>query len=325
MSPVSRTPVEPGSDAPVSPSSLSDSQLIAHLARRYYLEDASKVELASEVGISRFKIARLLARGRDEGIIRIEILEPTTDLPMFSEPLAEHLGLELVRVIDSQGEVAEVRDQLGSMGARVIHELVHPGDNVGLTWGRTMLSVATQVQNPPPFAAVQITGEIPSETSTSPIERLRPAVERAQGAAHAINAPLYVGTSSERRRWMDDLKFVNGLFEHLDLAMVSVGSWDPPETQIRDEFPPAVRARLDAVGAVGEIAGIWFDGDGVVVAPEVTRMCVTVETHHLRRTKHVVAVAAGANKTRAIVGAARTGLISGLVTDRDTAEKILDS
>lgn len=316
-----------GSDPPVPSTTgeLTENQLIAQLARRYYLEDTSKVELAKETGISRFKIARLLARGREEGIIRIEILEPTTDLPMFSVPLAEHLGLDLVRVIDSQGEIAEVRDQLGAMGAQVIRELTHPGDNVGFTWGRTILSVASQLQDPPAFTAVQITGEIPSETATSPIERLRPRLEEAHGAAHTIKAPLFVGTTAERQRWMDELTFVRGLFEHLDLAMVSVGSWDPPETQIRDEFPPVVRARLDAAGAVGEIAGIWFDADGGIVAPEVTRLCVTLETHHLRRTPQVVAVAAGAKKAKAIAGAARTGFVNGLITDRDTAEKILES
>lgn len=311
--------------SPPSTDALSESQLIAQLARRYYLEDISKVELAKQFGISRFKIARLLAKGREEGIIRIEILEPTTDLPMFSSPLRDYLGLDLVRVIDSQGEATEIREQLGAMGASVIGELACPGDNVGFTWGRTMLSVASQLTDPPPFTAVQITGEIPSEAPTSPIERLRPRLEAVQGAAHAIKAPLFVGTTSERQTWMDDLTFVRGLFEHLDLAIVSVGSWDPPETQIRDEFPPAVTARIDASGAVGEIAGIWFNADGKVVAPEVTRLCVTLETHHLRHTPHVVAVAAGASKARAIIGAARSGFISGLVTDRDTAQRILET
>ena len=121
---------------------LPEPQLIASLARRHYLEDVSKVQLAKEFGISRFRIARLLAKGREEGIIRLEIIDPSTDLPMLSEPLASHLGLRYVRVIGSNGTDTDVRTQLGSMGAQLLGELVKPGDNLGLGWGRTVAEVA---------------------------------------------------------------------------------------------------------------------------------------------------------------------------------------
>ena len=41
-------------------------------ARRYYLDERSKVEIAEELGVSRFKIARLLEVARDSGLVRIE-------------------------------------------------------------------------------------------------------------------------------------------------------------------------------------------------------------------------------------------------------------
>src|SRR5919197_4464543 len=47
--------------------------LTATVARRYYLEGASKSEIAAELGISRFKVARLLDRARATGIVRIEL------------------------------------------------------------------------------------------------------------------------------------------------------------------------------------------------------------------------------------------------------------
>ena len=45
----------------------------ALVARRYYLDERSKVEIAGELGLSRFKIARLLETARDSGLVRIEI------------------------------------------------------------------------------------------------------------------------------------------------------------------------------------------------------------------------------------------------------------
>ncbi|MCW2703257.1 MAG: transcriptional regulator, DeoR family, partial [Blastococcus sp.] len=39
--------------------------LTASIARRYYLDGRSKVEIAEEFGLSRFKVARLLDAARD--------------------------------------------------------------------------------------------------------------------------------------------------------------------------------------------------------------------------------------------------------------------
>ena len=46
------------------------------LATEHYLDSVSKVELARRHGLSRFQVARLLDEARDEGIVRIEIVDP---------------------------------------------------------------------------------------------------------------------------------------------------------------------------------------------------------------------------------------------------------
>src|ERR671927_346283 len=50
--------------------------LTAAVARRYYVEDASKVEIAEEYGLSRFQVARLLDRARASGLVTITISAP---------------------------------------------------------------------------------------------------------------------------------------------------------------------------------------------------------------------------------------------------------
>jgi len=49
------------------------SVLAATVARRYYLEGASKSEIAQELGLSRFKVARVLDHARSSGLVRIEL------------------------------------------------------------------------------------------------------------------------------------------------------------------------------------------------------------------------------------------------------------
>src|ERR1700677_171040 len=47
--------------------------LAARVAREFYLKGVSKVDIADRLGISRFRVARLLDSARESGMVRIEI------------------------------------------------------------------------------------------------------------------------------------------------------------------------------------------------------------------------------------------------------------
>ena len=47
--------------------------LSATVARRYYFDGVSKSDIATELGLSRFKVARLLGHARASGLVRIEL------------------------------------------------------------------------------------------------------------------------------------------------------------------------------------------------------------------------------------------------------------
>jgi len=73
----------------------------ATVARRYYLDGASKSEIAAELGLSRFKVARMLDRARTSGLVRIELhYEGEIDLDL-SVRLGTQYGLRRCLVIDS--------------------------------------------------------------------------------------------------------------------------------------------------------------------------------------------------------------------------------
>jgi DNA-binding transcriptional regulator LsrR (DeoR family) len=46
------------------------------MARRFYLSGATKKEIGSQLGISSFKVARLLELARQHGLVHIEIDSP---------------------------------------------------------------------------------------------------------------------------------------------------------------------------------------------------------------------------------------------------------
>ena len=77
--------------------------LAATVARRYYVDGRSKVEIADELDISRFKVARLLDQALATGLVRIEIGHPGSIDTDLSSRLRGQLGLRTAIVVSTRG------------------------------------------------------------------------------------------------------------------------------------------------------------------------------------------------------------------------------
>jgi hypothetical protein len=87
--------------------------LTATVARRYYLDGATKTDIAAELGLSRFKVAHLLEEARASGIVRIEFdSSGQIDLDL-SVRLSDAFGLRHCVVTDTVRAVARrLRDRI---------------------------------------------------------------------------------------------------------------------------------------------------------------------------------------------------------------------
>ena len=89
--------------------------MLAAVARRHYLQNQSKVEIADELGISRFKVARMLESARERGLVRIEIVRQGSLDVDASARLQERFGLAHAVVVDTaDADPAAVRAPAGS-------------------------------------------------------------------------------------------------------------------------------------------------------------------------------------------------------------------
>lgn len=48
---------------------------LAHVARRYYLEDWKQIDIARELGVSRPLVSRMLGEARELGVVQITVYE----------------------------------------------------------------------------------------------------------------------------------------------------------------------------------------------------------------------------------------------------------
>lgn len=309
----------------VSKLSASTRSKLVLVARRFYLEDKSKVEIAQELGCSRFKVARMLEHARELGVVTITLDDQGTIDYELSERLAGHLDLDEAVVVEASGTDEEVRRRVAVAAADVLSKTLTVEEVLGLAWGRTLRAMTERMPSVPPVSVIQLTGAVSSRLEESPVEIVRKVALSSGGRAQAIFAPLLLddaGTATALRR-QPDVAQVIGMFDLITTAVVAVGSWDPPDSQLWDIVRPQERDSLLARGVRAEVAAILVADDGSMPAADFAERCISVTADQLAAVPRVIGVAAGAVKTAAVTAVARAGLLTGVVADRRLAEAVL--
>lgn len=315
----------PGSPAKGSRVEDAERQLIATIARRFYFEDMSKTELARAFGLSRFKIARMLEDARREGIVRIEIDESGWERPTLSAELADHLHLQECIVIRAGGTEEANRARLARTAAGYISHSTNEGDVIGFSWGRTLLAIGEVLEDLPPSTIVQLTGTVGNDFAQSPIEVIRRIAGRSSVRTVSIFSPLFATSEAAANSLRADPAIAQAmaLYSELSLAVLSVGSWDPPVSQLTSILAQDDLADLSREGAKAEMAGIFIREDGSVIDAAVTARRISISAEQLSATPRVLAVAGQSDKVGAIAAIARSGLITSLITDNRTAAELM--
>lgn len=305
-------------------------RLMLEICRRYYLHDESMVSIGKRLGISRFKVARLLEDARETGLVTISLHSGGEDDEALSHQVAHHLGLRRATVIEAFGTPQEVRKLVGIRAGQLLAGALQSGETLGLGWGRTLAYMIESIDRLPNVQVLQLSGAVGSNLSQSPIELVRKAALIGGNNAKAILAPLYINDPNVARvmRSQPDIAEVLELFDSVTTAAISVGSFVPASdgssnNQFLPLLPETVRDRILAEGAIAEICGTPYRQDGSVADRGFLQHIVAITPEQLSRVPRVIAVASDSSKAGAVWALARAGVISELVIDADLAEAVL--
>ena len=297
-------------------------------ARRYFLDGASKSEIAEELGISRFKVARLLEAARRDGIVRIEIGTPSEiDVELSTELAAKHHLRDaiVVRPIDGPDEFK--RAQLGRACAELLTETLEAEDVLGISWGRTLHAMVGSLSRLPACTVVQIVGSVPTlELDVNSMELVRRVADCAGGPVYPLLVPLLVDSPEMASALRADphVQKTIAMFDHLTKAVVGIGAWTASGSTVRAALPKELAAELDAAGAVSDICSTVLDADGREIrAGGLPSRLIAISPEQLRAVPDVTAIAGGAAKAPAVLAALRSGLIHRLITDEEAARLLL--
>lgn len=303
----------------------------AAMARRFYLEGKSKIQIAEEFGVSRFKVARVLETALERDLVRIEIRVPAELDAERSDKLRARYGLRHAVVVESPAESEEQSpdpENLGEVAADLLGELVNEGDVLGLAWGRSTINMAAALDRLPPCTVVQLTGVYDAGTAErGSVEAVRRAAQVSGGDAHPIYAPMLLPDAATAAALRNQTGIARAFeyFDKVTVACVSIGSWEPGISTVHDMLSDEERAHYASLGVAAEMSAHLFDVDGRRVGRDLGERCITVEADRLRRIPEVVAIAGGQRKGAAIDAVLRSGLVTSLVTDTAAADYLLSA
>ncbi len=299
----------------------------ASIARRHFIDGRSKSEIADEFGVSRFKVARILEQARAAGIVRIEIRLPAGLDASLAHGLRDEYALRHAIVVDTPEEPeAQMRQQLAHAAAALLMEIVTADDVVGVGYGRTLTVMAETIDGLAPCAVVQLTGALVGvNTSENSVELVRQISARSGGACFSIYAPQVLPDAQTAASLRQQLEVSEAYrrFDTVTKAVVAVGSWAPPRSQLYDSLPESQREALKREGVVAEICAVLLDRNGAQVATDFTERCISISGRQLRGIEEVVAVAGGAPKADALRAVLVGGYANSLVVDSSLATALL--
>lgn len=300
----------------------------ARVARRFYLDGKHKSEIADELGLSRFKVARLLDLARAEDIVQITIQLPTDDDLELADRLANHYGLRRAVVVKGEQPDAEsVAAAIGQSAAEYLAAILGPEDVLGMAWGASITSMTTAFRADASGAdVVQIVGGTRSAAHMlSGVEIVRRLAMRTGGHAYPLHAPFVVGSAEMAGDLRRDASLAEVMtrIPRLTIAVFGIGGWEPPQSALFNELPHNDRAVLRDAGIVADVCGIPLNIEGEVAHDELAQRVVGISLDELREVPETVAIGAGEGKVEAIRASLRAGFISTLVTDSTTAELLL--
>lgn len=290
-------------------------------ARRYFLHDESKQDIARAIGVSRFKVARLIDQARADGLVRISIAWPGEIDEVRSQRLSARLGVDVRVAATATSPSGD--GLLGAVCVDAVREVLPERGTIGISWGRAVRSFVTAAENLPAADVVQLIGGLGVDASEMSGDSLaRSLAQRLGSRAYVMQAPLAVQSAAIAAALRAEPNLQQTLDESVsvDVAVVGIGAW--PTDVLSTFMTEDEKQALQSAGAVADICGRSMNGRGELLATTFDDRLIAIDAERLRAYPRVIAIATGHAKVPAIEAACASGIVDVLVTDAATADEL---
>ena len=317
---------------------VDDWRLIYKVCSLYYEDDMRQQEVSDYLGISRATVSRMLQKGKESGIVRVEVINPVQfSYNKLEKALERKYGLKEVIVVESSAldTKTESVSRMYERAALYLSQFFKDGDWIGVPMGHTLHNIVKTnraFEKDKKLMFVPIVGGIGQSTIDKvDVQSNRIAQEFSRKFGGTYTQFLSPAVFSEQKAMEYFLKeksisYIFDDFQKLDTLIMGIGIPQRVEsTLVRAGYITGENLEKFARdGMAGDIALHFFDEDGATEKFRAFNDRVAgMPLEMMKKVRNRIGIAGGENRAEAIRGAIKGGFINMLITNIDAAEKLL--
>ena len=319
---------------------VDDERLIYKGCGLYYQDDMNQKEIGDYLGISRSSVLRMLQKGKEIGIVTIELNNPVSynygDLEKKLETMFGLRDVVIVEdsVLDSKNETSA---HLFGQAAQYLYDTFNEGDEIGVTMGSTLNNVVATNKTFDKYRNLMFVPMI-GGVSKSTIGRIdlqgnelaRKFADKFGGTYTQFLSPAVFTDKTILSYFMQEkaVNYILDEFKKINVAVLALGTTDREDHTLLQAgyLTPREMQMLKDGGAVGDIAFQFYDRNGNTDAFRFFNDRVAaMPLSRIRAIPLRIGIASGRQKARSVIAAIRGGFINVLITNEDCARNMIES
>ncbi len=302
-------------------------QKIMLAAELYYVYHLTQSDIASQMGVSRVWVGKLLQKAEELGIVRIEVNTASAGISELESALKKNFGLKFAKVVRCGGPESS-QQTCARAAASYLAGILRPDDCISTFWGTTLASIVSQFVplSFPEVTVIPFSGGLGYNKAVTPNEIAYTLAEKLSAKVRPLHAPGIVAGRQERDLLLSDPTIRDTIerSENADILVLGMGPlWHP--TLVKTEGVSDLEfSELESIGCVGDICLNFLDKEGRLVDHPIHDRILSGDLEKARpRAREVITASCGLTKA-GILRATMVGKwVDTVFTDEETATAVL--
>ena len=308
--------------------------LAVQVARLYYYQGLTTEAVATELKLSRPKVSRLLSFAKQTGLVEVRIQDALAQPQRLEQDIQRIFGIPSVRVVAVPANSSEDEwlQRVATFSANHLNGLVHSQMTIGIAWGTTLDAISQRLVAKPckDVDIVQLNGSANVYAFNNYyIGEIFSRFAVNYGArAHLFPVPTFFDYPETKKAMLRErsIQRLSKMIQRADLLIYSIGAVGariPSHVYVGGYLEKKDFQELRRVGAVGDIATVFFRADGSYDNIPLNARASGPDLSLFQKAKHALCVVSGLGKVAGLRAALKGRLMNELIVDEPTATELL--
>jgi DNA-binding transcriptional regulator LsrR (DeoR family) len=293
----------------------------------YYVARLNQNEIAKKIGLSKMRVHRLIAYAEKNGFVKTFVEGGFDQTFKYENALKDKYQLKICEVIPNEDQNSDPAEMLGAAGARFIMNQINENNisGFGIGTGSTISAIAKwlpKINKKIDF--ITLNGSLTSHNSIQTETAINQIAYKTIGECYNVGMPLML-VSVEQKKVVENISFIKEIMEKAANTKVKIlgvgGLFDSSQIVRSKIFSAKSIEKLKKAGALGDVAGNFFNKNGELITIKETQKIFSVNIDSFKKSTTVL-VAGGSEKTAQIRSVLKSGLFKGLITDEETSKQL---